>query len=86
MSHEVEKVVAEFRKAYNITDGEVKEVLELCRRKIGVTGQEESYLELLLPDELKNHCFRRAVNMAMVLRRMGKEAEACVQCAGVTHV
>lgn len=76
---EIEEIVSEFRKSiYNISDEDVEDVLELSRRKIEITGQLEDYMKLLLPDELKNHCFRMAVNATTIFRRMEKEGLMCV--------
>lgn len=81
---EIAEIVAGFRKTTcEISDEEVEEVLRLCKRKMEITGKDESYLELLLPDELRNHIFRRAVNATTILRQMEKEGMICVQCAGV---
>lgn len=81
---EIEQIVSEFRKStYNVSDEAVEDVLKLCRRKMEITGQREDYMKLLLPDELKNHCFRMAINATAVLRQMEKEGLMCVQCAGV---
>ncbi len=75
---EIEEIVSEFRKsAYDISDEEVTDVLRLCRRKIEITGQQEDYMRLLLPDELKNHCFRMAVNMTSFAGTAGKECREC---------
>ena len=76
---EIEEIVSEFRKSiYNISDEDVEDVLELSRRKIEITGQLEDYMKLLLPDELKNHCFRMAVNATIIFRQMEKEGLMCV--------
>lgn len=75
---EIKKIVSEFRKsAYDISDEEVTDVLRLCRRKMEITGQQEDYLKLLLPDELKNYCFRMAVNMISFARTAEKECGKC---------
>ena len=76
---EIEEIVSEFRKSiYNISDEDVEDVLELSRRKIEITGQLEDYMKMLLPDELKNHCLRMAVNATTIFRRMEKEGLMCV--------
>lgn len=74
---EINEIVSEFRKStYDISEEEVKIVLELCRRKIELTGKTHEYMKLLLPDELKNHCLRRVIN-AVSFCRMGKECKGC---------
>lgn len=83
---EIAEIVADFRESTcEISDEEVEDVLKLCRRKMEITGKEDSYLKLLLPDELRNHIFRRAINATTMLRQMEKEGIVCVQCAGVIH-
>ena len=84
---DIEKIISEFRNSfYNISDEDVEDVLELCRCKIKITGQPEDYMKLLLPDELKNHCFRMAVNVTTAFRQIEKEELRCVQCVAVSHV
>lgn len=78
---EIEEIVSVFRQAVcNISDEGVEDVLRLCRRKLEVTGQPEGYMKLLLPDELKNHCFRMAVNIASFAGMAGKERGECAVC------
>lgn len=47
-----------------ITCKEMDELIELCKRKMKITGVEdkESYLLLLLEDEIKDAIFRNTVN------------------------
>lgn len=74
---EIAEIVTEFRESIcEISDEEVEDVLRMCKRKMEITGKEESYLKLLLPDELKNHVIRRAVNATTILRWM--EELVCV--------
>lgn len=74
--HEIKEIVTEFRESTcNISDEDVEKVLKLCSRKIEITGQSENYMLLLLPDELKNHCFRMAVNTLSFIRK------ECPECA-----
>ena len=78
---EIDEIVSEFRKSTcKISDEEVADVIKLCRRKIEITGQTEDYMKLLLPDELKNHCFRMAVNMVSLSRMIRKECGECAVC------
>jgi len=58
----IKNIILDFRKNQSIGDDEVEEVLRLCRRKMELTGQKDDYILLLLPDVLKEHCFRRAIN------------------------
>lgn len=83
---EIAEIVEKFRnEVCEISDEEVKEVVRLCERKIEITGQPKDYMKLLLPDELRNHIFRRAVNATTILRNMEKEGIICVQCVGAIH-
>lgn len=83
---EVDRIVQEFRETVcDISDEEADGVINLCKRKIALTGQKDDYMKLLLPDELKNYLFRRAVNATTILRQMEKEGIICVQCVGAAH-
>lgn len=83
---EIDRIVQEFRETVcAISDDEVKEVIDFCKRKMALTGQKDDYMKLLLPDELKNYLFRRSVNATTILRQMKREGMICVQCAGVAH-
>lgn len=81
MTEEIDGIVAEFREnVCEISDEEVAEVIWLCQRKIEITGQKEDYMKLLLPDELKNHCFRNVVSALSILRMHEKEWSECAVC------
>lgn len=83
---EIVNIVSDFRKnVCDISDEEVQEVVNICIRKIEITDQPEEYMKLLLPDELKNYVFRRAVNATTAHRQMEKEGVICVQCVGAIH-
>lgn len=78
---EIEEIVADFRTTTcDISNDEVAEVLKLCYRKMEISGKAEDYLRLLLPDELKNHCFRRAVNATSLLMLLERECDGCAVC------
>lgn len=75
---EIGNIVSDFRKnVCDISDEEAQEVVNICIRKIEITGQPEEYMKLLLPDELKNYVFRRAVNATTLLRQMEKRCSEC---------
>lgn len=77
---EVDRIVQEFREMVcDISDEEVNGVINLCKRKIALTGQKDDYMKLLLPDELKNYLFRRVVNATTILRQMKKEDTMCAK-------
>lgn len=78
---EIENIVNEFREStYDISSEDVESVLRLCRKKIEITGKPEDYMKLLLPDELKNHCFRMAVNVTSFIKMAGEECSKCAVC------
>lgn len=78
---EIDGIVAEFRETVcDISDEEVTAVVNLCMRKIKLTGKPEAYMELLLPDELKNYVFRRTVNATTILRQIEKRCTECAAC------
>lgn len=78
---EIDKVVNDFRKSTcDVSDDEVAIVLRLCKRKLEVTGKPDDYMGLLLPDELKNHCFRKAVNTISFIGEIGREQAKCAAC------
>lgn len=78
---EIDKVVNDFRKSTcDVSDEEVSFVLRLCERKMEVAGKPDVYMGLLLPDELKNHCFRKVVNAVSSIRETGKEQAKCAAC------
>lgn len=65
----IKEIVSDFRKKVGeISDEEVERVIRLCKRKIEITKQPESYMSLLLPDELRNHVLRRIINEVSALR------------------
>lgn len=75
---EIGSIVSDFRKnVCDISDEEAQDVVNICIRKIEITGQPEEYMKLLLPDELKNYVFRRAVNATTLLRQMEKRCSEC---------
>lgn len=83
---EIKEIVDNFRnEVCDISNEEVDEVIRLCERKIEITGQPKDYMKFLLPDELRNYIFRRAVNATTMLRQMEKEGLICVQCVGAIH-
>ena len=71
-SKKIDTIIRSFSKEHGISEEETKEVIEICRRKIQLTGQTEDYILLLLPDELKNYCIRNTIN-AITLDMMNKE-------------
>ena len=50
------------RQGYQMTDEEFSEHLAYARRKAEVVGKQEDYIPLLLPDVIKEHYMRKAIN------------------------
>lgn len=48
---------------YKVDDDTFKELIEYARRKVKVSGYDESYLPFLLPDVIKEWYIRRAINI-----------------------
>lgn len=66
-------ITAEHQNRTGMTDEAVDKVIEHCFRKMQLTNQPTEYILLLLPDELRNHCFRCMVNAASeILHRKEK--------------
>lgn len=55
-------ITAEYQNHAGMTDEAVNKVIEHCLKKMQLTNQPLEYILLLLPDELKNSCFRCVVN------------------------
>lgn len=71
---QVKQIVENFRQeVYSIDDEGVMEVLELCKRKMELSKKPDSYLYLLLPDELRNYCVRLVVNICGMQRKTVNE-------------
>ena len=81
MDEQLKQIVENFRQEiYYIEDDGVSEVLELCKRKIEMSKKPDSYLYLLLPDELKNYCIRLAVNVRGMQNSMERRCLECALC------
>jgi len=50
------------RKGYILQDAEYNELVQYARRKASVAGNDESYIPLLLPDVVREHYMRTAIN------------------------
>lgn len=78
---QLKQIVESFRQEiYPIDDEGVTEVLELCKRKMEISKKPDSYLYLLLPDELKNYCVRLAVNIEGLQNLMERRCSECALC------
>ena len=74
MREELKEIVEEYRnKGVPLTDEEADDVERYCYRKMEVAGikDQEEYLLLLFPDEIRNYLFRLSVNATTILRMEG---------------
>mgnify|MGYP000000376100 FL=1 len=72
------KITDEFQKQTGIADEVVDRIIEHSLRKMELVQAPPEYILLLLPDELKNYCFRCAVNARGMENMRAKEAGANV--------
>lgn len=50
------------KKGYRVADSQFYKIVNLAKRKAIISGKGEKYIELLLPDVVKDYFFREAVN------------------------
>ena len=50
------------KKGYRVADSQFCKIVTLAKRKAIISGKGEKYIELLLPDVVKDYFFREAVN------------------------
>lgn len=74
IAQEMWNITADFQKQTGISDGVVDEVIKHCFRKMQLTNQPAEYILLLLPDELKDYCFRCMINARGIELMNRKEA------------
>lgn len=72
------QITDEFQKQTGIADEVVDRIIEHSFRKMELVQAPPEYILLLLPDELKNYCFRCAVNARGMENMRAKEAGANV--------
>lgn len=80
------QITDEFQKQTGIADEVVDRIIEHSFRKMELVQAPPEYILLLLPDELKNYCFRCAVNALGMehMRAKGGWSE-CVKYADKPH-
>lgn len=62
MKNCIDQIVEEFRnKGYRVSDADVELVTFICNAKIKLCNLQEDYMEVLFPDELRNHIIRREI-------------------------
>lgn len=72
------QITDEFQKQTGIADEVVDRIIEHSFRKMELVQAPPEYILLLLPDELKNYCFRCAVNALGMEHMRAKGAGANV--------
>lgn len=73
------KITDEFQRQTGMPDEVVDNVIRHCFRKMELVSAPAEYILLLLPDELKNACFRSWINKRSMELAKKKEAVANVQ-------
>ena len=68
------KITDEFQRQTGVADEVVDRIIEHSFRKMELVYAPPEYILLLLPDELKNYCFRCAVNAQGIENMRAKEA------------
>lgn len=68
------EITEAFQKQTGIADEAVDRIIEHSFRKMKLVQAPPEYILLLLPDELKNYCFRYAVNAKGMENMRVKEA------------
>lgn len=72
------QITDEFQRQTGIADEVVDRIIEHSFRKMELVQAPPEHILLLLPDELKNYCFRCAVNTRGMENIRAKEAGANV--------
>lgn len=73
------EITDEFQRQTGMPDEVVDNVVRHCFRKMELVSAPADYILLLLPDELKNACFRSWINKKSMELAKKKEAVANVQ-------
>ncbi len=73
------EITDEFQRQTGMPDKVVDNVIRHCFRKMELVSAPAEYILLLLPDELKNACFRSWINKRTMELVKEKEAVANVQ-------
>lgn len=73
------EITDEFQRQTGMPDKVVDNVVRHCFRKMELVSAPAEYILLLLPDELKNACFRSWINKKTMELAKKKEAVANVQ-------
>ena len=73
------EITDEFQRQTGMPDKVVDNVIRHCFRKMELVSAPAEYILLLLPDELKNSCFRSWINKRTMELVKEKEAVANVQ-------
>lgn len=86
IAQEMLQITDEFQKQTGIADEVVDRIIEHSFRKMELVQAPPEYILLLLPDELKNYCFRCAVNALGMGKHESKGGwSECVKYADKPH-
>lgn len=55
---------------YKISNAEFSCLVEYAKRKAKVTGKDDAYIPILLPDTVKEYFFRQGVNLETMSKMM----------------
>jgi hypothetical protein len=85
-TEKIRQIVEDFREnVHPISDEEVEKVKGYCRAKMELTGKEDDYIVHMLPDELKNYCYRIAVNTISMLIAAKEKRKAMLRIGGCEY-
>lgn len=79
IAEKMAEIVDEFQRQTGMPDEVADNVVRHCFRKMELIDAPAEYILLLLPDELKNACFRSWINKRTMELVKKKEAVANVQ-------
>ena len=69
----LDEIINTYKKEYMLSEQEIDKVKYICKKKMKLNNKPDDYMNLLLPDELKNYCIRNAVNFRSLSRIALKE-------------
>ena len=58
------------KEGYKISNAEFSCLVEYARRKAKVAGKDDAYIQILLPDTVKEYFFRKGINLETISKMM----------------
>lgn len=58
------------KEGYKISNSEFSCLVEYARRKAKVAGKDDTYIQILLPDTVKEYFFRKGINLETISKMM----------------